>query len=335
MSTRTIVLHPRWGKGSTSKLSQSIIYSERDDARKKHSFYDIKMSKDGRFILVGIRLFGGKLKIVDGTNIEEFYVGNDGKFTEDSAYLIGGDSCNLKVLSLSNSKTSSIIKLCKNQSADVVYSTDWIDAVYNDGKILVANNYNTKLWRLSLSNPANNSKVALKSLIYVADENEPPYNGGLYYQGGFTKDSTSVNLNKDIVAGGVGLNSETAKIYRSGEPSVGWVRTFSTGKIKYQLVGQEAGIYQTAISSDGKYLATRSNDSVVNHCTARPDFNTPEDPFGPKDPLGDSTLALRDASDGKIITIYAHACYGPIFSKDSKKLMYSDYKYNLHIVTLR
>jgi hypothetical protein len=165
-------------------------------------------------------------------------------------------------------------------------------------------------------------------LTYSADLNEKPVNNAPFYQGGFMKGSTSINLGTDIIAGGVRLDADTAKIFYMGVPSVGWVRTLSTGKIKYQLFGQELGIYQTSISSDGKYLATRGDGSEYATCSATVDGYTS------KDPLGDSTLALRSALNGKIIAKYKNACYGPVFTNDSKKLIYSDYKYNLHIVNL-
>lgn len=111
---------------------------------------------------------------------------------------------------------------------------------------------------------------------------------------------------------------------------VGRVRSTTTGQVVYTLTGQANAITETAFSPNGRYLATLGGTppQLRQFCNTDLSYSPPKSEFG------DGTVHLRDARTGRTLRVYPHACAGLLFSKDSKKLMYSDRLNNLHIVDL-
>ncbi|AZI41652.1 hypothetical protein EHF33_01875 [Deinococcus psychrotolerans] len=295
----------------------------------RSSLSPVTFDKSGRFAIINSRLYsiGTDEKIMPNPISNRRLSGN---FTGDSRYLVISGLCEIEFLKLENLKFNDKLQICNPKNVSIGWES--ADArLTKNGKIFVFSVDDVKVYRSGITeSPTRSINFTRKPIYKTIDERDNSI-GAALYQGDFVSSSTSVSPDERLVAGGLVIYLQPRPVKVNRLSSAGWVRDFDTGKIQYQLTGQKLGIFQTVFSPDGQYLATRGDvtgDAVgTSRCSAsdKPD-DLPESKFG------DGTIALRDSKTGKILKKYPNACYGPIFSKDGKKLIYSDYQLRMHVI---
>jgi len=286
----------------------------------------VKFDKNGKFLIARSKLYfiDGKGNIV-GKPITDQNI--DGNFTNDDKYLLISHSCGVGVFDLVALNFVKEMKVCEHPE-DVRAGRELTEGrlANDENRLFIFTVDDVEVYNFDVLDMERGNGLSKKSLIYKTG-NEKGKAGTSLYQGDFFPGSTSINPSEKLIAGGLVIYQQPKPISVKGQPSVGWVRDFVTGKIQYQLTGQRFGIFQTEFSPDEKYLATRGDTTGSSKCSASDLDGNP-----PKSSFGDGTLALRDVKTGKILKKYSNACYGPVFSKNGKQLMYSDYQFRLHII---